>query len=1316
MEKPSKPTFNETFSYKLIYIYTIDDERHKGLLKIGDTSISSKLIPDPEQVQPNSKLLNQAARKRINHQTNTAAVVPRLIHTELAIRYVVSSQNRRIPELFRDYQIHEVLKNSNYKPYKWKGCRSKEWFEIDLQTALQAIDAYKKGFSNLSHAPSSEIRIPVSFRPEQEKAISQTVKRFQTGDRFLWNAKMRFGKTLCALEVVRRMGFGKTIIITHRPVVDDGWYTDFGKIFIRKEDSNWIYGSKKHGNSLKQLRSHDGPFVYFASIQDLRGSARVGGNFDKNNDVFRLDWDCVIIDESHEGTTTELGEKVREALVKKKRGCIPKQLELSGTPFNRIPDFEEQETYTWDYVMEQRAKAEWDENHEDDSNPYADLPEMQIYTYDLGDLVRSSQYFELIDKAFNFAEFFRIEPETVSFVHEDDIKHFLDLISTESDSSNYPFATEESRDLFRHTLWMVPGVKEARALKELMLAHPVFGCGSFQIINVAGNGDEEVRPDKALEAVREGIENAGEDGYTITLSCGRLTTGVTVREWTAVMMLSGTASTSAASYLQTIFRVQSPCSSFGRMKERCYVFDFAPDRTLRMISEAVRVSAKPGKTTDGARRQLGEFLNFCPVISINGTQMARYDTPRFLQELKRVYVEKVIMDGFDTESLYSDKLMQLTGEALKYFEKLKGIIGTSKAAPRTGELDINNQGFDEEEYEEAQDLEKKKRQRKPLSKEEKERLKQLNEQKKQKQKAISILRGISIRMPLLIYGANIPISTEITLRGFVDMIDPVSWEEFMPQGVTKELFMKFLQYYDEDIFVAAGKRIRETVKKADSLPPLERIEIITRLFSHFKNPDKETVLTPWRVVNMHLGDTLGGWCFYDEERQLLPAPRWVSRGNVTEQTFGNPIAKILEINSKTGLYPLYAAYSLFRARYSPGCLEHDVWLETVRNNIFVICKTPMAAHITRRTLIGYQDGTVNARYFNDLVRVLREEPELFKNEVMQGVHWGLKGVKEMKFDAIVGNPPYQVNDGGNGASATPIYQYFITQSKGLSPRYISMIMPSRWFAGGKGLDDFRDSMIKDKNIRELHDYLNAVDCFGYGVEIKAGVCYFLWDRDNEGPCRVNTYSHSGLISSKERYMQIGNNDVFIRRNESVPILEKVQAEDFSPFSELVSARKPFGLPTNFTGRKKPKSGDIILYQRGGTGYASPSDLIRGHEWVNMFKVYISEAYNAGDEWPHQIINQPFVGKKGTACTETYLLIGPFQTAKICANVISYMKTKFFRHLLSLRKISQHATQNVYSFVPIQDFSKPWTDEELYKKYRLNKEEIAFIESMIKPMD
>ena len=325
-------------------------------------------------------------------------------------------------------------------------------------------------------------------------------------------------------------------------------------------------------------------------------------------------------------------------------------------------------------------------------------------------------------------------------------------------------------------------------------------------------------------------------------------------------------------------------------------------------------------------------------------------------------------------------------------------------------------------------------------------------------------------------------------------------------------------------------------------------------------------------------------------------------------------------------------------------------------------------------------------------------------------------ILKMKFDVIIRNPPYQLSDGGAQASATPIYNLFVEQAKKLNPRFLSYIIPARWYGGGKGLDSFRSMMISDKHIRELHDFLNASDCFGTGVEVKGGICYFLWDRDNEGKCRVFTHSADAVIEQEERYLQEENSNVFIRYAEGVSVYHKVKAFNEKTFESLVSSQKPFGLRTYVHGKKEPSMHSIKLYERGGVGYINSSEISRNKEWVDKPKVFISAAYNAGDNYPHQILGKPIAGEAGSCCTETYIVIGPFVSDTVVKNVISYISTKFFRFLVMLKKISQHAAATVYSFVPLQDFSRPWTDADLYAKYALTDEEIAFIESMIRPMD
>lgn len=337
--------------------------------------------------------------------------------------------------------------------------------------------------------------------------------------------------------------------------------------------------------------------------------------------------------------------------------------------------------------------------------------------------------------------------------------------------------------------------------------------------------------------------------------------------------------------------------------------------------------------------------------------------------------------------------------------------------------------------------------------------------------------------------------------------------------------------------------------------------------------------------------------------------------------------------------------------------------------------------------------------------------------------------EDMQFDVIIGNPPYQLEDGGYGTSAAPIYQKFVEQAKKLEPRLLTMVIPSRWFAGGKGLEDFREDMLKDRRVRSIDDFLSAADVFP-GVGLKGGVCYFLWDRDNEGDSEVRTHFKDWPVKTATRPLLEEGSDVFLRFNEGVSILKKVMAAETGQsdsvklpegrkFEKLVSARKPFGLDTAFKGKSSQKPGDVVIYQNGGSAY-TPRDSARlNTHLIDKWKVFMGYAAPGTgnkDTYPHRIISTPFIAGPGTICSETYLAIGPFETQTEAENALSYLYCRLTRLLILLHKPSQHITRKVYTFVPTQDWTQRWTDELLFEKYGITKEEQAFIDKVVRPME
>lgn len=1218
---------------------------------------------------------------------------------------------------------------------------------------------------------------------------------------FLWNAKMRFGKTFCALQLAKEMNAKRVLIVTHRPVLDESWHKDFKKIFADCLD-RYGFGTKfereDEGNfyDLEGMVLDGKGYIFFASMQYLRRSVLVGGDNDEQlkKDILQTDWDLVVVDEAHEGTRTALGQKVINLLSKENT----KMLHLSGTPFNLYGDFKDKEIYTWDYIQEQQAKAEWPKKHPGEKNPYEELPQMNIMTFSLGKLM---DHFIEEGGSFKFTEFFRTwggkdkdgkavpKDKIGTFVHEEDVSSFLDLLCSDSETSHYPFSTDEYRDSFHHTLWIVPGVKEAAALENLLKSHPVFGEeNGFKVINVAGKSPEDEEKENALDRVINAIGNTPEDTYTITISCGRLTTGVTVKPWTAVFYMKGSEMTAASTYMQTIFRVQSPAIINGKMKTNCYVFDFAPDRTLKMVAETAKFSsmakekAKKKKPDDDEtqeerdRKTMKSFLELCPVISMDGGEMKPYEPRKLFEQLERVYIDRLVVSGFNDNSLYNvEELMNMDPAALNALGEKIALSSNMDKPKNANPFKGGAAGYDQLTPEQKAAIEEARRKKREAAKrgekphytpEELAAMeaarKAREEAKKERENRISNIRGIALRIPLLMYGgadAGDP-KEDLTVENFTRKIKDESWVEFMPRGITKKDFNDIRKCFNATRFEAAGKRYRALAKEADEMHVEDRIKRIADIFACFHNPDKETVLTPWRVVNMHLSNTLGGYCFFEEtfdkERGRIDTPRYVDQGEITQKMFDSedehmeiPV-KVLEINSKTGLYPLYLAYSFYRKRKDiyvrenliedPDNLSVDeeqvIWDDVVSSNVYVICNTPMATQITKRTLLGFRkiSGALNIKNEKLVEKATEDQNELVELIKSKGYWNGTRSKEDMKFDAVVGNPPYQQKT-TSAFQGVSIYNQFFDIARFLHPEYISMISPSRWMTkGSMGIkEEWVEMMLKSNHFIKIEDYIDFSEFFK-NVGIGGGVNYFLFSAFYNGKCEYTLHQNKKTYSRLQYLDELGAG-VVIRDGMGENIVKKIAAIEgkyfnSTNFSSLVGPLHFFDrdetLGTNWKGYSKIKDTDhpIKCYinkklEVEGFGWIKMTDIAKSHKSIDIHKVYLPKAYGtAGDP---NVIGLPFYGEPGSACSFSYIVIGYDPethnfSKEQCENIISYMKTRFFRYLVTLRKKTQDNPSPVFQFVPIQDWSRSWIDEELYWKYGLEEDEIRYIEALVNSME
>ena len=1308
----------------------------------------------------------------------------------------------------------------------------------------------------------------ITLRSEQRDAIDKAKEHFctRTGrkgayqyslksgeQKYLWNAKMRFGKTICAMQLMRELDVKRTLIITHRPVVGDSWLDAFKQVVGSKNPT--IQGnsniSRTYGFGTRSDKEEDNKgnyydlerfvetegnhYAFFVSMQYIRLSELVnaktqirnreraqndmfGHSATKENeklkaDILNTDWDLVIIDEAHEGTLTSLGNSVIKDFLKKEN---TKMLYLSGTPFNLYEDFKEDEIFTWDYIAEQQAKINWEREHPGEKNPYAELPKMNIFTYDITKNINN-----VLDQSgiFTFNEFFRTwtgnpkadnasMPEGAKgrFVHEEDVNKFLNLLCTKDSENNFPFSTDEYRKMFRHTLWVVSHVNEAAALEKLLKEHRTFH--RFDVINVAGQNDSDEERENALDRVLSKIGEMPEMTSTITISCGRLTTGVTVKPWTAVFYLKG--GDRAATYMQTIFRVQSPWvikdeqGNIKKMKTECYVFDFAPDRTLKIVAETAKFSSmakakensqeesEMDKTQEMRDKEtVKDFIELCPVISMDGGKMSPLDVNHIYKQLENVFIDRLVRKGFDDPCLYNqDELNRVNPEIINHIGENGGQAPDERRKNAKENVDLSHM-TDEQRAEWEEMIRQKKAEAKAKAEEktrkdekfkqdweswteeqreewlqkEAERIARREKAKEERdefKKRITNIRGIALRIPLLMYGGADAGDTkeDITVDNFTRKIKDESWAEFMPKGISKEDFNKIKKCFNATRFEEAGKKYRALTREADFMHVEDRIKMITDIFSYFRNPDKETVLTPWRVVNMHMSETIGGYCFFNEKfdgpcrEEIIDEngnvidevetnkPRFVDQGDVTRQLFdnvnltGDLQTKILEINSKTGLYPLYVTYSLYRRRLEeyikaecitdPSTIsvqeEQVVWDDIVADNMYVICNTPMAVGITRRTLFGFRDVEVKANIKNEqLIERASNDQEGLINDLKSIGFWkGNRSKENMKFNAVVGNPPYQ------GSARVQLYPTFYKLCQQIG-EILTLIFPTGWqkpcAPTAKGL--FKMNNEETKADRQIVFIDNKHDVFP-GITGANEINIILWKKGYD-----NGYNGKQLlyVDSKDpsliqlQWVQTGDN-----KPEEVRLLvQKVKEKEkifFRSMSDYVSAKDPFGIPTDIFSKPekyglsfntfsvlKQKDNDIRIFggieHKRAERYVSSNFPMKENPIVEKYKIFMPWAWGNMDESAGLggAYADIIIGEPNDVCSMTYNTCGHFDNYETAKKQAKYMMTTFFRALMYMGKDIKTSSRSAYSYVPIQDFSEEWWNDtiedinkSLFEKY------------------
>ncbi len=1326
---------------KVIYVYHHPESiEHLGWLKIGDqTGFKSGRVKDQNEAD--------------NIKAETL--------------YMTDAIDKN-GKSFRDFEVHAIIDaTGKYEREKKKNSRSgrfAEWYRMTKNEAIAAIEA-RKNLIGFDTDILKKINPNITPRDEQQDAINQTCAYWQDsldGKReFLWNAKPRFGKTLTSYWFIENIEAKKVLIVTNRPTISDSWYTDYRQFIQPKgifkfgstKDNKYIttagnlQGRALNVTETKNAIKNGVPTIFFISLQDIKG--REVDNSEafkqKNQWIFNESWDLFIIDESHEATETDNAHKLFKNLQ------TNFTLHLSGTPFKALTSrkFNAKQIFNWTYEDEQSAKENWDPT--DGENPYYELPRMNMFAYRLSKTLNATvgdgEY------AFDLNELFKTSQ--AKFVFEEMVLKFLDNMFGINSKNNqntrpFPFADTEIRDELRHTFWLLPGVPAVKALKKLMQeqglntpSRKIFA--DYEIIDAAAKGDNEHEGKTALDKVKKiiGKDEKPLETKTITLSCGQLTTGVTVKPWTAVLMLYGAegGKTSATKYLQAAFRGQNPWrytdeSGNDMVKENCYVFDFAPDRLLLIFQDYAKSVIGGG---EGAKEKVKKLLNFLTVVAEDEYgEMKELDANEVVTMPLKLMTQEIVDGKFITSNKLFNigNIFHLPPSAREILNEMgtikKGriehdknknlVTETQLEYDRDGNLILNESNLGKKKYEELlQDNPDLPTDRPPTvndlsPSDTKTKLeKQAEREKVEQENAIhDHLRYFARAIPMILMAYGKP---DTKLANFEEYIDHTTFQELV--GITKEQFRELRDKYNlfnEEVFNAS---IAEFLRRKAELADYYENDSGLDIFDYIPPQQTNQIYTPKAVVKMMI-DIL------EEQNPGI----FKSKDN----TFLDPYMK-------SGLFITEIVKRLYNnlERQIPD--NHKRLEHILTHQVYGFAPSKILHLISSETIFGFMRGRPEFKkvmYKVDKNFVYFENEDTLVVENQNALHDKIKMKfgKNMKFTAVVGNPPYQEKGGAGGTSDASIYQHFCEMSSKISSQYVSLIIPARWFSGGREnlVGGFRKNMLNNDHIQKLTAYTNSKEVFP-NVEIKGGVCYYLENKKYNGECEFTLYKDGTIQTSK---LKLNKFDIFIREPVLILIVDKVISKNkLGTVDKIISSNTPFGIPTNpkksnktpfkVYKMKSAKSSVSLHHIEENTRkieYVNKADIKKNQSDVEKPKVFIPDGYGAGESFPHQILGAPELAKKNSVCSQSYLY-SPFDTDEEARHFMVYIKSKFLRALVSAVKITQSAPSHVYRFVPLQNFTSksdidwsksiPEIDKQLYAKYGLEKKEINFIETHVKAM-